>query len=162
MGDIVARRFRQQFHLIWSEASSFAIVRNPYDKLVSAWKYCRSTRDKSLRDALSTHLPRETAGETYNHDYVHFSMKQKDFIVEDNALIVDSLIRFETLQEDLGQFFRRHGLDPPHLPHRNRTPSRDGSVPKLTPEVLALIEDRFGADFDFFGYDRNLPSKFQP
>jgi hypothetical protein len=153
LGDIVAREFRQQFSELWSESASFTIVRNPYDKLVSAWKYCKSTKDKSLQDALSRNLPQKS-GKKYNHDYVHFSMRQKDFVVENESLIVDYLVGFESLQEDLTKFFGQHDINVPPLPHLNRTRSRDSGAPRFTPEVLTLIEERFGADFDFFDYPR--------
>ena len=162
VGDIVARKFRKRFLSLWSEAASFTIVRNPYDKLVSAWKYCPSTRDKPLQDALSVNLPKRKWWKKYNHDYVHFSMRQKDFVVEKNSIIVDYLVRFENLQKDLANFFLQHNMNLPPLPHRNRIRSTDSSIPNFTPEVLTLIEDRFGADFDFFGYDRRMPLNCLP
>ncbi len=37
---------------------SFTVVRNPWDRFVSGWKFCRSTRDRPLLDVLAN-LPRE-------------------------------------------------------------------------------------------------------
>ena len=36
----------------------FVVVRNPYDRFVSGWRYCNSTKCRSLLDTLK-HLPRE-------------------------------------------------------------------------------------------------------
>ena len=35
----------------------FSVVRNPWDRFVSGWKYCASTRNRTLRDVLLD-LPR--------------------------------------------------------------------------------------------------------
>ena len=37
---------------------AFTIIRNPWDRFVSGWKYCRSTRDRDIVDVLRN-LPRE-------------------------------------------------------------------------------------------------------
>lgn len=154
VGDVVAKKFRQRFLDLWRESTSFTIVRNPYDRLLSAWKYCESTKDSSLQLALSEKLPRRKWWKKYSHDYVHFSMRQSDFVVQDNALIVDHLIRFESLEEDLANLFRQHDVELPPLPHLNKTRARSRKLPGLSQEVLSLIDKRFGRDFDFFDYDR--------
>ncbi|MEM1129759.1 MAG: sulfotransferase family 2 domain-containing protein [Pseudomonadota bacterium] len=37
---------------------SFTVIRNPYDRFISGWRYCETTRDRDLIDVL-TNLPRE-------------------------------------------------------------------------------------------------------
>ncbi|MDJ1006618.1 MAG: sulfotransferase family 2 domain-containing protein [Paracoccaceae bacterium] len=39
----------------------FAVVRNPFDRFVSGWKYLPSTRNRPIEDVLR-HLPRQTPG----------------------------------------------------------------------------------------------------
>ena len=44
----------------------FSVIRNPWDRFIFAWKYCASTRHRSLHDVIAS-LPRE------GHDYRHLT-----------------------------------------------------------------------------------------
>ena len=43
-----------------STSFKFTVVRNPWDKFVSGWKYLKSTRNRSLEDVLKN-LPQENS-----------------------------------------------------------------------------------------------------
>lgn len=157
VGDVVATRLRRRFPRIWSESHSFAIVRDPYDRLVSAWKYCPSTRELSLLEALAGGRPRKRWWRCYDHDFVHFTMRQSDFLVEDGCIIVGAVLRFEHLHHELEAFFRGIGIELPALPHRNRSERPREVLSQLCPDTLAVANHHFAPDFEHFGYRRVEP-----
>lgn len=152
VGDVVAGRFRRRFPEIWRKSRTFAVVRNPYDRLISAWKYCASTRDLPLLDALTHALPKKRWWRRYDHDYVHFTMRQSDFLVEEGRPIVGTLIRFARLPEELRGFFARSGVQLPPLRHRNKGARPVRSLAKLRPATLMAANRHLAPDFEHFGY----------
>ncbi len=71
----------------------FSAIRNPWDRFISGWKYCTTTRHRSLHDVLAN-LPRE------GHDYRHLTRPQHAILYDENGrLIVEYIIRFESLQD---------------------------------------------------------------
>jgi hypothetical protein len=123
----------------------FASVRNPWDRFVSGWKYCPSTRDRDIVDVL-TNLP--DAG----HDYRHVTRLQVNTLYEpDGKPVFDALIRFEHLQSDCDQVFQAIGKPLLKLPHINATPRKHYSK-YFSPEALRLFSRHFQKDVDAFGY----------
>ena len=139
----------------------FSIVRNPYDRFVSGWKYCDGTKDRPLLDVLKN-LPRNDLDATPEndlngsrvHDYVHVSRPQHDILFyEDGVMGVDFVMRFENLQADFDtvcQIVGKPKMILPHITKTDRLPYRhyfDGE-----PEAKRLLEEHFKRDFELFGY----------
>lgn len=124
----------------------FSVVRNPWDRFISGWKYCATTRHKSLRDAL-TSLPRE------GHDYRHLTRPQHTILFDENGcLIVDYLIRFESLQQDFDQVCDIIGKPRRTLPHYNQG-NRTHYFDYFDEDSRRLFQRFFGRDIELFGYD---------
>ena len=126
----------------------FSAVRNPFDRLVSAWKYLSSLRGLPLEEVLNN-LPRE------GHDYRHITKTQVEMIVSpaSGRLIVEDLIRYEQLQSDFDRICGRLGKPKTQLKRVNRS-DRDRDYRKYyTPELRALVEVIFKMDLDYFNYD---------
>jgi hypothetical protein len=81
----------------YSDYIKFTSVRNPWDRFISGWKYCNSTKNKPLIDVLND-LPKR---ENNPHDHDHLTRLQTDIIYNNkNELLVDFIIRYENLQGD--------------------------------------------------------------
>lgn len=123
----------------------FAVVRNPWDRFVSGWKYCASTRRRSIRDVLLD-LPGE------GHDWRHLTRPQHATILrQDGTLAVDDLLRFEHLAEDFAAFLDRQGIPPLRLEMHNRG-RRNHYRSYFDAETRALFEERFRRDIEWLGY----------
>ncbi len=123
----------------------FSVVRNPWDRFVSAWKYCPSTRHRSLHDVLAD-LPRE------GHDYRHLTRPQHAILYdEEGRLNVDFIIRFESLQQDFDRV--SDILDKPRrvLECLNRG-ARRPYTDYFDEEARRSFLRHFGRDVELFGY----------
>ena len=97
VGDMTYQRY-PAFRERHQHRLHLAVVRDPFTRAVSAWRYCSSTRHRSLRDSLDIPPPRE-----HEHDWVHFTRTQFDGLSlvgegGERALFVDCVFRFEELQ----------------------------------------------------------------
>ena len=124
----------------------FAVVRNPWDRFISGWKYLASTRERSLRDVL-TELP--AAGK----DFRHLTRPQYVTLYDQTGrLIVDYLIRFESLQDGFDEVCEIIGKRKRKLPHMNQT-ARDHYTKYFDDQTRELFLQHFARDVELFGYD---------
>ena len=117
----------------------FAFVRNPFDRIVSAYEYARQQ-------------------ERYDEEFSCFVedcprrlQPQVNFVFFYRKLMVDWIGRFERLEEDVESLRGWLGLPELMLPHRNKT-VRTRYEDYLTPSLKRRIIDVYGADFAAFDY----------
>lgn len=124
---------------------TFAVVRNPWDRFVSGWKYCECSRRLPLLEALQ-HLPQE------GHDYRHLTRPQHATIcLPDGTLAVDRLLRFESLQQDFDALCAELGRPARRLPRVN-VGQRGAYGDYFDAEAKRLFWPLFGRDAELFGY----------
>ncbi len=77
----------------------------------------------------------------------------------DGRIALDFTLRFERLQEDSAELFRRIGLPPQQLPHRNRglAPLPWRSYYERHPELVERVAERLGDDIEAFDYPPPQP-----
>ena len=71
---------------------SFGVIRNPYTRCISSWKYCESTRPRTLLDCLKTPPDKKVSCRNPGHDYKHFTLPQSHWLyhfVEANKMYSD-------------------------------------------------------------------------
>lgn len=123
----------------------FSVVRNPWDRFVSGWKYCKSTRGRTLKQVLLD-PPRE------GHDYRHLTRPQHAILFHaDGRAVFDVLLRYESLQEDFDQLCTRLGKPLQSLGRSNtgqHAPYRD----YFDDQTRELLAKRYARDIELFGY----------
>ena len=123
-----------------------AVVRNPWDRFVSGWKYCKSTRGKPIREVLRV-LPKE------GHDYRHLTRPQHATLFRaDGTPAFDELFRFEHLAEDFGAFLGRQGISPMRLPWLNKQ-RHEHYRSYFDAETQHLFSAHFQRDIELLGYN---------
>jgi hypothetical protein len=106
-GYIEAAEFDQLF--------KFSFVRNPWERIVSEYRYRNYFHHRSFRDFLLHRLPPPGWDDKYRH-----IMPQYDLLHDQQGrLLVDFVGRFETLKADFAEVCQRLGLSECQLPHRN-------------------------------------------
>ncbi len=147
-----ARLRRHLDPAVWEPAFKFCVCRNPYDRLVSGWTFCREKKQLDVPfDYFVWHL------DTFDTFWVqwHCAMPQRRHVCVDGVPVVDAVCRFERLEADLAGVRTRLGLPDGPLPHANA--SRHRPYRELyTPELQDIVYDRFREDFELFGYDHAL------
>jgi len=139
--------FREKYPEEFGRYFKFTIVRNPYDRLHSYWKwFTRVLRDRSdvtLRQFIATRPPHYSFATKYQLDGMS---------IEDSVAQFDYVGRFETLPATYAFVQARLGLAGGHLPHTNFTGSSryqdDYDV-----ATIKLVKQRFALDLALFGYE---------
>jgi hypothetical protein len=146
----------------------FAFVRNPWDRLVSEYRYRRVARHMGFAAWLRRSLPvtREWS------DHVDHLVPQCEYLYDaDGACLVDFVGRFERLADDFGVVRQRLGLPDVPLPHVNasaRTRRRPTTIERIRNMAYArrthyteyydrrsaaLVRDVYRDDIETFGYE---------
>lgn len=102
----------------WERMFTFAFVRNPWSRIVSAYLYRDLEHDMSFAEFIERFLDYD---DRFLNDTRH-AMPQAEFLYDakDN-LLVDYVGRFEQLAKDFGEATERMGLGRLDLPHKNKS-----------------------------------------
>jgi Sulfotransferase family len=125
----------------------FSAVRNPFDRLISSWKYLRSTCARTLLVVLRQ--PPQLG-----HDYRHLTRPQIAILRDATSgrLVTDFLIRFERLQDDFNVLCDRLGKPRRQLHHLNPSGRQGDYRQYFDHETRELAEAMFAEDIAAFGY----------
>lgn len=137
---------------------TFAFVRNPFDRLVSAWaggdpdlRACARLQGIELRG-----LPfARFVDATITLDHPHVTPQASFICTPDGSRLVDFVGRFERLTEDFDrvcELLELPRVGRPRLPHMHR--SRHAHFRDLYDlRSRTLVMRRYRLDFEAFGYD---------
>jgi hypothetical protein len=149
-----ARQIRQEVgDGRFSSYFKFAIVRNPFDRLVSQFAYMRGRPD--LRTFIGMHentLFADYLGLIRRKRHVQWEPQSSFLCDDDGSLLVDFVGRFEALVEDVAHVLKRLGIDGEELPHKNRSDRRDYRD-YYTLDSRSQVEEMYDDDLARFGYE---------
>jgi Sulfotransferase family len=131
----------------------FTVIRNPWDRFVSGWKYLSATRKKSLKKVLKNLPPPETG-----HDYKHLTRPQLDILMDEQGKFVpDYVLRFEHLAGDYAKFCDLIGKPDKTLPKLNST-GHDPYQSCFDANSMERFAHHFKKDVEFLGYHFSGPA----
>lgn len=152
-------RFRQYL--------KFCFVRNPFDRLVSTFRYLASGGNQMDDLTFKSQFDQQGIGferfvlDFLNQDniYAHTLFKpQHHYIFNFNhEVMVDYIGRYENLTEGYTEVMQRLGVTSA-LPTINRTPGQRTSLKEYysKPEVIDKVLQLYRLDFELLGYDKYL------
>lgn len=139
---------------------TISCVRNPYDRLYSAWKHIfhidsstnvKSEFKKFVKGELNSYITSDI------HNDGHWST-QSSYIVENDVVQVDWVFRFESLAEDWVEFTKWYNAQnitdnvlSDVLPMSNQTIKTEDPYDE---ETLDIVYNFYKEDFDMFGYNK--------
>jgi chondroitin 4-sulfotransferase 11 len=147
---------------------SFAVVRNPYDRFVSAYEYLRGISEDgwnpSFEDVVNDFYSRGTYFYT-SEEQVHW-WPQHVFVGIKNIILVDKILRYENVNSEWSEIATKiiNGLPESYskptltLPHENTSHLRNKKDYKkyYTKDLAQKIYELYKKDFEMFGYDKEL------
>ena len=137
---------------VWNRYFKFCVVRNPYDKVVSAFYFVRRRTEATDWCGLDA----ERRGfERFVRDRIE-SMVDRDKYVIDGVLCMDAIVRYEALSQDLEQVCARLGIpwNPAELPTYKTgiRPEEARTDVIYTRKTKKLVEKAFAFEMKHFGY----------
>ena len=138
----------------------FAVIRNPWDKFISAWRYCAnmkvfqsamSDEFKNNFDYILNNLPQ--SNDVIPHNYKHITLNQYDMLYDKNGIcIVDKIIHFENLQSEFDEVCDIIGKPKVKLKKLNTTKRMHYKEYFKTQQHLDIFYKNFKKDVDNLGY----------
>jgi len=135
-------------------AKTFAIIRNPYTRVVSEY-YCPwfgykgddINNPEHLNEFIQTYT--KTAGTD-----IHFMQQFKYIFNEDGERTVDHLVRFENMSEEFPALMKQYGYEDIKLSHINgaKGHGKHLGLKDLNDRTIELINKHYENDFVLFGY----------
>lgn len=148
----------------YAKGFSFAFVRNPYDRFVSAYAYLeKGGRNKYDHAWAQKHLMhygsfrnfvlalRDEKVKNEVLSWMHFIPQYRFITDEDENSMVDFIGRYERLQADFDTLKAKLGAHG-SLPHENAS-DRDLYQHYYDHETAQIIYDIYQKDFEMFGYE---------
>jgi hypothetical protein len=155
--------YRMVFGADFDAYFKFAICRNPWDRLVSAYHYLKSggldfrdvewaTKHLSPYDTFEVFILNWLTPQNI-HKGMHFT-PQHEFICDGKGNIaVDYVGRFENMAQSFAEIAKEIGQHTKTLPHSNRSPRKNDYRPYYTNEMAARVADVYAQDIKTFGYE---------
>jgi hypothetical protein len=142
---------------IWEENYKFAMIRNPYEWMVSNYSYIRQYEAAWHHNLVAKMTFVEFVdwrlGEAWKEiDPLGLNRGLSAWFTDENGeVIIDYVGRFEHFEQEFNLFCERIGVSST-LPHLNK--SKFKSVDKYyTTSTKAQVQEKFALDFKLFGYN---------
>lgn len=130
----------------------FAVVRHPCDRLVSEYLYRFQNKPFWRRPSVPRFL-RQTFETDYS-DHARHIVPQVRYIMDGQGqVLVDRVIKFENMRDEVERLSERFFGERRVLPHRNKTGAGNAArKAQLRMRMQQEVSRVFKADFEAFGY----------
>ncbi len=130
----------------------FAIVRHPFERVLSEFRYRAAAAAKRGRSLRLEEMLKLDSADDYS-DAARHLVPQVRYVMDDRGrCLVDRILRFERLAQEIAPVFRRVFGEVRHLPHRNRARAEPDA--RITAGQADALYERYREDFEAFGYER--------
>jgi hypothetical protein len=142
-----------QEHLgeIFESSWRFAVVRNPWDRAVSAYHYCQRYNEipagLSFKEAL-----RIKFSDMSRFMLVHFEPQYDVLASREGCGYLNFLGRFENLQADFDHICRKLGIAQTTVPHRHKSKHKP-YWDYYDREAGRIVKEKYAKDIEWLGYE---------
>jgi len=128
----------------------FGFVRNPWDRLVSAYHY--SVKWFAINDAQKLNLKKfDNFSSWLREMYTGFNKYGSQWSYVRGC---DFVGKTENLQEDFNIICDKIGIPQQHLPHKNKT-NHKHYTEYYDDETREIVAEKYAKDIEYFGYEFN-------
>ena len=141
----------------FNKAVTFCVVRNPWSKVVSHYKYRVKTNQTGMADNFISFKEwvKQTYGENKNPFYYNnpkMFAPQSNWLKDKNGVIkVKNILKFESLSRDFENFSKTLGIQT-KLPHLNAT-KKGHYADYYDKETVEIVGEWFKEDIELFNYE---------
>ena len=139
---------------VWDKYFKFCVIRNPYDKVISAFYDMQRANYPSI-DLLDVNDERSKFGKWLLHNKLIIPT-EKDFCVINGKFCLDDVVRYETMASELERICVRLGIpwEPTTLPtfKAGFRPKNAKVVDLYTEESKKIVEAAFAFELEYFKY----------
>jgi hypothetical protein len=131
----------------WNEYKSFSIVRNPWDRVVSDFFYCKKENYVPVELTFRNEV-------LYNKDnFERWKQPCYNWLTLNGEVAVQNILRFENLQSDFEKMCKQLELpDGINLPHLNKTKHKHYTE-YYDEETKQIVAEKYAKDIEYFGYE---------
>lgn len=157
------------YPLLWHKYSSFTVVRNPWDRLVSAYHYAKTRNSYWHNDKSGLHPDYRTLQDKTFSECVSILKNERGLLKHESwlnqtiwttganqfnekTIMVDHVLRFENLAKEYARFCKLLNIKPGKLPDRNRTEREREYKHYYDQETMKMVADLYESDIDTFHY----------
>lgn len=155
--DILKRRLRDWYN----KCHKFTVVRNPWERVASAYFFKLNNDPKVEQCDFATFVQQPETLKCIRSNGQSVALVDQPvlkphtfFLCDKRGLAVDTVLRFETLEQDWNRFCIQHNLaiDYADLPSTNRQ-NREQYRGLFTSELIEIVRQRYREDIELFGYE---------
>lgn len=145
----------------------FAVVRNPWDRMVSNYEFCRKASNTKIKQDDGAKVFKRNNIKTFE-DYVNLLYKHKtdlkkfniihwipqhEYVMHQGDIKVNHVLKLETLTEDLPELFKKYGVKSKvHDKQINKTDHKHYTT-YYTPELIKKVKEIYAKDVSLFNYE---------
>lgn len=141
----------------WDEYFKFTIVRNPWDRSYSDYKWIMEDRDLkgSFKDYITAsgifkECLTDNTNKSYRGDHL---LNQTDFFDSDGEFKMDFIGRFENLSDDIDQVAKELSIKDAFIQHSKKNKKRYKHYSSFyNNSKRKLVEVKYAKDIETFGY----------
>ena len=142
---------------------SYSFVRNPFDRLVSAWKCPWVTGDKvddkwevpfsNFTDFIRDFVLKELNWNFFRWSHVMpYTDPRMKLFNSDGKKLLSFIGKFENLQEDFNIVCDKIGIPRQQLPHKNKSKHKHYTE-YYDDETRQIVAEKYAKDIEMFGYE---------
>jgi hypothetical protein len=163
---VSAKKFKKYFPKNFEGIFTFSIVRNPYERLYSAYMFLRSGGTKEVpTNTKKIYMSDELDSfEKFVVNYISkVNLKNEDYVLQpqfwfthgnDKNQLVDKVWKLRNILDFVNHYTK---LDPDYvLPHHNMTGNFKTIKEVYTPEMKELVDEIYSSDFELFNYKKKI------
>jgi hypothetical protein len=135
----------------WRNYRKISIVRDPWDRTISLWRWRQHT--SGVSSTLGDFVTAMEKGDKYARALGAQRWNNWSYYAIDDKIVVDELIRYESIENDARTIFSRLGISGGYLPRaKSGIRSSSDTLHLLTAELIERIAVLHKREIEAFGY----------